>query len=169
MIWSGHTSALWLSVSMQNASKVLYILQTTFTWLKTSWILRWRCHYEISRYVLADIKYGIIFTWTISKLIFVIKTIWCHISGLTPTQVMVWCLTPLISYLMMTSSNGTIFRATGHLCGEFTSPRWVPRTKASDADLWCFLWSAPRTNGWLNNREADDLRHHPAYYDVIVM
>ena len=43
---------------------------------------------------------------------------------------------------MMTSSNGNIFRATGHLCGEFTGPRWIPRTKASDAELWCFLWSA---------------------------
>ena len=44
---------------------------------------------------------------------------------------------------MITSSNGIIFRVTGHLCGEFTGPRWIPRTKASDADLWCFLWSAP--------------------------
>ena len=42
---------------------------------------------------------------------------------------------------MMTSSNGNIFRVTGHLCGEFTGPRWIPRTKASDAGLWCFLWS----------------------------
>ena len=30
----------------------------------------------------------------------------------------------------MTSSNGNIFRVTGHLCGEFTGPRWIPRTKA---------------------------------------
>ena len=43
---------------------------------------------------------------------------------------------------MMTSSNGRIFRVTGHVCGEFTGPRWMPRTKASDAELWCFLWSA---------------------------
>ena len=34
------------------------------------------------------------------------------------------------------------FRVTGHLCGESTGPRWIPHTKASDADLWCFLWSA---------------------------
>ena len=38
--------------------------------------------------------------------------------------------------------NGNIFRVTGHLCGEFTGHRWIPRTKASDAELWCFLWSA---------------------------
>ena len=47
----------------------------------------------------------------------------------------------LISH-MMTSSNGTIFRVTGPLCGEFAGHRWIPRTKASDAELWCFLWFA---------------------------
>ena len=31
--------------------------------------------------------------------------------------------------LMMTSSNGNIFRVTGHLCGEFTDPRWIPRQR----------------------------------------
>ena len=44
---------------------------------------------------------------------------------------------------MMTSSNGNIFRVTGLLCGGFTGDRWIPRAKASDAWLWCFLWSAP--------------------------
>ena len=34
---------------------------------------------------------------------------------------------------MMTSSDRNIFRLTGHLCGEFTGQRWIPRTKASDA------------------------------------
>ena len=40
----------------------------------------------------------------------------------------------------MTSSNGNIFRVTGHLCEEFTGQRWNPRPKASDAKLSCFLW-----------------------------
>ena len=44
---------------------------------------------------------------------------------------------------MMTSSNGDIFRVTGPLCGEFTGSRWIPHTEASDALLWCFLWSGP--------------------------
>ena len=43
----------------------------------------------------------------------------------------------------MTSSNGNIFRVTGHLCGKFTGQRWISHTKASDAELWRFLWSAP--------------------------
>ena len=48
----------------------------------------------------------------------------------------------LVSF-MMTSSNGNIFRDTGYLCWEFPGPRGLPRTKVSDAELWCFLWSAP--------------------------
>ena len=35
-----------------------------------------------------------------------------------------------------TSSNENIFRVTGPLCGEFTGQRWIPHTKASDAELW---------------------------------
>ena len=46
--------------------------------------------------------------------------------------------------IMMTSSNGNMFRVTGHLCGEFTGPRWIPHTKASYAELWCFLWYASK-------------------------
>ena len=70
---------------------------------------------------------------------------------------------------MMTSLNGNIFRVTGPLCGEFTFHRWIPHTKASDAELWCFLWFAPWINGWVNNREAGDLIRHRAHYDVIVI
>ena len=66
----------------------------------------------------------------------------------------------------MMSSNGNIFRVTGLLCGEFTGPRWIPRTKASALmfSLIC-VW----INGWVNNREAGDLRWHRAHYDVTVM
>ena len=58
-----------------------------------------------------------------------------------------WCFRLCIRWslggeVMMTSSNGNIFRVNSHLCGEFTGPRWIPRTKTSDAELWCFLWSA---------------------------
>ena len=49
----------------------------------------------------------------------------------------------LCNIFMITSSNGTIFRVTGHLCGEFTGPRWIPHTKASNMELWYLLWSAP--------------------------
>ena len=70
---------------------------------------------------------------------------------------------------MMTLSNGNIFRITGLLCREFTGHRWIPRTKASDAELWSFLWSVPWINGWVNNRKAGDLRGQRSHYDLIVM
>ena len=54
------------------------------------------------------------------------------------------CYTIGINSACMTmSSNGNIFCVTGPLCREFTSHRWIPLTKGSDAELWCFLWSAP--------------------------
>ena len=69
---------------------------------------------------------------------------------------------------MMTSSNGNIFRVTGHLCREFTGPRCIPRTKSSDAELF-FSLICVWINGWVNNREAGDLRRYRAHYDVTVM
>ena len=50
--------------------------------------------------------------------------------------------TLLVLYFMMTSTNGNIFHITSRLCGEFTGHRRIPLTKASEAELWCFLWSA---------------------------
>ena len=47
--------------------------------------------------------------------------------------------------------------------GEFTGHRWTLPTKASDAELW--YWS----NGWVNNREAGDMKRQLTHYDVIVM
>ena len=69
----------------------------------------------------------------------------------------------------MTSSNGNIFRVTGPLCGENNGRRWIPHTKAGDAELWCFFFIFAWINGWVNKREAGDLRRHCAHYDVIVM
>ena len=70
---------------------------------------------------------------------------------------------------MMTSSSGNNFRVTGHLCREFTGHRWIPRTKASDAELWCFSLICAVITDWVNNRVAGDLRRHRAHYDVTVM
>ena len=48
-----------------------------------------------------------------------------------------------VYHIIMTSSNGNIYRVSGPLCEEFTCNRWIPLTKASDAELWGFLWFAP--------------------------
>ena len=70
---------------------------------------------------------------------------------------------------MITSSNGNIFRVTGHMYGEFTGHRWIPRTKASDAELWCVFIISAWINALVNSREAGDLRRNRAQYDVIVL
>ena len=63
------------------------------------------------------------------------------------------------------SSNKFIYRhtvsVTGPLCGQITGQRWIPHTKASDAELECFLWSASEW-GWLrlNHQPHDCLLNH---------
>ena len=64
-------------------------------------------------------------------------------SSLPFTTIWACCLLMYDEDRMMTSSNGNIFRVTGPLWGEFTGDRWIPLKKASDAELWSFLWSMP--------------------------
>ena len=49
---------------------------------------------------------------------------------------------------MKTSSYGNIFRIAGHLFREFTDPRWIPRTKASDAELCLNKRFSKQSWGW---------------------
>ena len=81
----------------------------------------------------------------------------------------IWDVYHILEKTIMTTSNGNIFRVTGHLCGEFIGPRRIPRAKANDAELWCFLWSACEKNGWVNKREAGDLTRYRAHYNDIAM
>ena len=73
----------------------------------------------------------------------------------------------LTPWTLLASSNSNIFHVTGPRCGELTSHRWIPLTKVSDTELWCFLWAW--TNVCANNQNADDLRRHRANHDVTVM
>ena len=62
----------------------------------------------------------------------------------------------------------SISRIIGPLWGESTGQWWIPLPKASDAKIWCFLWSV-WTNVWANNRDAAELRRDRAHYDVTEM
>ena len=63
---------------------------------------------------------------------------------------------------MMTSWNGSIFRVPGPLCGEF------PHKGQYRGGFMCSLiWAW--ANGWVNHRDAGDLRRHRAHYNVTVM
>ena len=106
-------------------------------------------------------------------------------------------------WIMMTLSNGNIFRVTGPLCGEvrniifhFTCclkmnhdgvikwkhfPRYWPFVRgihrspvnSQHKGQWhgalMFSLICIWINGWVNNREAGDLRRYRAYYDDTVM
>ena len=48
-----------------------------------------------------------------------------------------------IQTIMLASLNWNIFRDTGPLWGNSSITGEFP-TKASNAELWCFLWSAPK-------------------------
>ena len=88
-------------------------------------------------------------------------------------------LAPQLSFCgnMMTPSNGNIFRVTGPLWGEFTDHRWIPLTRASDAELWCFLWSACEQNvnskqswrRWFETPLRSLIRHCNELTDVLAM
>ena len=74
-----------------------------------------------------------------------------------------------VDTLMMTSSNRNFFRVTGHLCGEFTGPRWNFPHKGQWRGALIFSLICVWINGWVNNREAGDLRRCRAHYNVTVM
>ena len=69
-----------------------------------------------------------------------------------------------LRYQIMTSSNGGVLLSAGNspVFGKFPSKR--PVTRGFDVSL---IWAW--TNGWVNNRDAGDLRRHRAHYDVTVM
>ena len=64
----------------------------------------------------------------------------------------------MVCLLIMTSSNGSIFRVTGPV----NSPHKGQWGGALMFSLIC-AW----IHDWVNNREAGDLRRHRAHYDVI--
>ena len=70
---------------------------------------------------------------------------------------------PITVLFMMTSLNGNIFRVAGPLYGEFTGHKGQWRGDLVFSLIWAWR------NGWVNNREAGDLRRHSGHYDVTVM
>ena len=51
-------------------------------------------------------------------------------------------------FIMVATLRGDPLCITVPLRGEPTGRRWIPLTKASDAELWWFSWSLPRQTVW---------------------
>ena len=110
-------ATVWIIISCKAATKAVLVSKTS--------TCNWKCLIT-SNYVITVTENALVAT------------------GAKPsTGIVLTTSLDIFSSNMMTSSNGNIFRVTGHLCGEFTGLRWIPHTKASDAELCCLLWSAP--------------------------
>ena len=87
---------------------------------------------------------------------------WKYCDGIKGTD---W-LCPMNSTGMMTSSNGNIFRVTGHLCGEFTGPGEFPaqRPVTRSFDVFFDLSLNKRLSkqpwGWWFETPSWSLWHH---------
>ena len=77
------------------------------------------------------------FHWAFDLLRFCFARLFSDLSALC--ELFIHCFTVLHDDVIKWKH----FRVTGLLCGEFNGHRWITFTKASDAELWCFLWSAP--------------------------
>ena len=75
----------------------------------------------------------------------------------------------LFFFNMMTSSNGNICHVTGPLCEESHGSLVNSPHKDQWRGALIFFLICAWINGWVNNREAGDLRRHLARYDVTVM
>ena len=143
----------------------LYIARS----LKRSYI--W-CHNDICRIRLWAIRlwshkrhvracYGVSLVSILENIDRVIKKLDC-IYVIKPRSV---ALLLLSSIHLMTSSNGNIFRVTGHLCGEFTGARHKGQRRGTLMFSLICAW----INGWVNNVKVGDLRRYRTHYDVTVM
>ena len=93
---------------------------------------------ELTKSVISHLDNDLLLIWGAWSLYFAVDPTFVPKSWLV--QLITWSNE---NFSMMTSSNGNTFRVTGPLWGESTGHRWIPLTKASDAELWCFPWSAP--------------------------
>ena len=117
-------TAYWFCTS--NTPSYWKRIVTTTQWVsRLSWLMRiFETHCALCQFPFVDFR------------IISVKVKYLWLPG--------WCHDmETLSTFMQTSSNGNIYRVSVPFCGEFTDHPWIPLTKASNAELWCFLWSAP--------------------------
>ena len=120
---------------------------------------RHRSDAKVSDRCLIDVEPRVFIVWEIAHI--------CVISK----QYQRLCLLQNFSYTHVPHRHDTgnmhenIFCVTGPLCGEFTGHLWIPRTKASDAELWCFdlrlnKWLSQQSWGWWFETRSRSLWRH---------
>ena len=123
------------------------------------YILRWIFSNELS--ILYSKMQLLYFEWPDFKSIHWLRKIYFH--GIVHCRRAFLCGVAWWRHEMGTfSALLAICAGKSPVSGELPAQR--PVTWCFDAFLFC-VW----INGWVNNREAGDLRRHRAHYDVIVM
>ena len=125
----------WSYELIQKMGYTLHIIRNAHGWVLLDCCASWQCFPLLRIGSSVSLKN----VWTLYQRSFVAALWYCGY-----VCVLFWMMKDghTVSSYMMTSSNGNIFRVTGHVYGEFTGLWWIPRLKASDAELWYFLWSA---------------------------
>ena len=111
------------AISQTIFSEAFSWMKSFVFWFKFNWSLFLRVQLAINQHCLAPIPRQAII-WTNSEPI-----PWRIYAALGGEQ-LTWP-----SKVMMTSSNGNIFRVTGHMCGEFTGPADFPTQRSV---MWSF-------------------------------
>ena len=111
--------------------------------------------------------------------------VWHHIQGTTSPHVTIMLV--YILWVLFHNATWALKNRTAILANASTSASWwrhqmgtfsallalcagnSPVRKGQWRGALMFSLSCARINGWVNNREAGDLRRHRAHYDVIVM
>ena len=96
-----------MTIQMSNWNDELEFLHILFK--KWIFVNKWLLHWIYGCFGTQPLH--ILYHWDV--------TFWNYIRLLKQHWAFIW-------KIMMTSSNGNIFRVTGHFCGEFTGHRWFP-------------------------------------------
>ena len=132
------------------------------------------CYWRV-RLLRAIMSYGSLTEWINVSVVTIDRNIYNYImahkllelvaeDGQNVELLVISCL-----FTMTTSSNGNIFRVTGHLRGEFTGPPVNSPYKGQWRGGLMFSLICVWINDWVNNGEAGDLRRYRIHYDVTVM
>ena len=71
-------------------------------------------------------------------------------------------------HIMMTSSNGNIFRVTGHLCGEFTGHR-IHKGQWRGALIFSLMLSKQSWGWWFETPSGSLWRHYNASFLILTL
>ena len=128
----------WLSVTQLclQISELRWLLShhgwTAFYFMydpKCSTTFPWLMYDAPVAFAWCTINAPVAFVWCTNHFVNKVEFPYIGWDGIRPLCVKCERSIVMCHFYMMMASNGNIFRVSGHLCGEFTGPRWIPRQR----------------------------------------